>query len=172
MKKLTAKEIKKIRTGKRLSQRDLAFRAGVDPAQICRIESGQTTNPQPQTLERIAAALGLADNAALESSTAAPAEQKGKAKAGKKGAKKTAVHVYTIVIRSPMGDEHILTTADPKAARRKYNELRAADRLPRVIMDGQDLPIYKADELLPMSPSDQYIRTQPRNRKASPTPAG
>jgi transcriptional regulator with XRE-family HTH domain len=41
------------------SPRDLALRAGVDPATLGRLERGRGRRPSPRTLEKLAAPLGL-----------------------------------------------------------------------------------------------------------------
>lgn len=50
--------IKRIRTAKNLSQKEVTINAGLDTAQYSRIENGKT-DPSVNTLERIAKALGI-----------------------------------------------------------------------------------------------------------------
>ena len=50
--------IKRIRTAKGLSQKEVTTSAGLDTAQYSRIESGKT-DPSVTTLERIAKAIGV-----------------------------------------------------------------------------------------------------------------
>jgi len=54
-----ALRLREIRQRKALSQQDLAERAGVGEATICRIEQGRV-RPRPSTLRKLAAALGIA----------------------------------------------------------------------------------------------------------------
>jgi transcriptional regulator with XRE-family HTH domain len=51
--------IRKHREAAGLSLRQLANKAGVDVANISRLESGDATKPKPETLMRLAEALGL-----------------------------------------------------------------------------------------------------------------
>jgi transcriptional regulator with XRE-family HTH domain len=53
-------ELKTARRIARLTQQELAKRAGVDPALICRLEGGKGRRPSYETIVRIARALNLA----------------------------------------------------------------------------------------------------------------
>ena len=50
--------IKRIRSAKGLSQKEVTINSGLDPAQYSRIENGKT-DPSVSTLERIAKAIGV-----------------------------------------------------------------------------------------------------------------
>jgi transcriptional regulator with XRE-family HTH domain len=50
--------IRKLRTGKRLSQEELAFRAGIDRSYLSEVENGHK-NLSVTMLDQIAAALGV-----------------------------------------------------------------------------------------------------------------
>lgn len=54
----TGDNIKRIRTAKNLSQKEVLTLANLDPAQYSRIENGKT-DPSINTLERISTALGV-----------------------------------------------------------------------------------------------------------------
>ena len=51
-------KIKKVRTAKKLSQKEVAISLGMDPAQYSRIENGKS-DPHLSTVEKIAHALGM-----------------------------------------------------------------------------------------------------------------
>jgi transcriptional regulator with XRE-family HTH domain len=57
IRRVLAKNVRRLRQAKRLSQGALAADAGIDQELVSRIENG-TANPELDTLGRIAAALG------------------------------------------------------------------------------------------------------------------
>jgi transcriptional regulator with XRE-family HTH domain len=54
----TGDNIRRVRTAKGLSQKEVTINAGLDTAQYSRIENGKT-DPSVSTLERIAKAIGV-----------------------------------------------------------------------------------------------------------------
>ena len=51
--------IRQVRDAQRISQRELAKRAGVTPVYVCQLETGARRNPSLIVLRRLAKALGL-----------------------------------------------------------------------------------------------------------------
>jgi transcriptional regulator with XRE-family HTH domain len=51
--------LREVRLKQGLSQQDLAAKSGVTAANISRIETGETNQPRPSTLRKLAAALGV-----------------------------------------------------------------------------------------------------------------
>jgi transcriptional regulator with XRE-family HTH domain len=51
--------LRKVRLMQGLSQQDLAAKSGVTAANISRIETGETSQPRPSTLRKLAAALDV-----------------------------------------------------------------------------------------------------------------
>lgn len=82
---------------------------------------------------------------------------------------KRQLHTYEIVIRTKGQDALILRTTDLKAAKSKYAAMRTAGRLPRMMMDGKDLPIYKADKMCPVGQAAKAAATAIKCKKQ---PAG
>jgi len=58
---------------------ELARKAGIDPAMLCRLETGRVPNPTFETLSKIAAALGLGVRISLERPSAPAAESRQRA---------------------------------------------------------------------------------------------
>jgi len=84
-------------------------------------------------------------------------------------AAKPQLHTYEIVIRTNGKDALILRTTDLKAAKSKYACMRTAERYPRLIVDGKDLPIYIADKMCPVG---QAARAAAATIKRKKQPAG
>ena len=55
----TGDKLRRIRDDLSLSQRELADEAGVSPATINKIETGQVDRPHPSTMRKLAKALGV-----------------------------------------------------------------------------------------------------------------
>lgn len=51
--------MKKFRKIKKFSQKKLADRSGVSYSMICKLESGEQSNPSLETIDKIASALGI-----------------------------------------------------------------------------------------------------------------
>lgn len=69
--------------------------------------------------------------------------------------KKQQLRIYEIVNRTPYGDTIILGTTDIKTAARTYRKMIGnafrdyrTDQLPRLKIDGKDIPICEADKLM------------------------
>lgn len=60
------KQMKRLRQEFRLSQRELAERAGVDPSSVSKVESGVTEQPSAEYLRLIAAALRVPVSALVD----------------------------------------------------------------------------------------------------------
>lgn len=65
--------VKYYRTLRRMSQQRLAERAGLSIGQISRIESGKIESPHFSTVEKLADALGVADDELIEMLLPVPA---------------------------------------------------------------------------------------------------
>jgi transcriptional regulator with XRE-family HTH domain len=63
--KIVGANIRRIRIRKKIRQETLAELAGLDPAHMSEIENGIAGNPQLNTIERIASALGVRMTALL-----------------------------------------------------------------------------------------------------------
>ena len=51
--------VREVRIRQGLSQEELSEKSGVSAANISRIETGETKNPRPSTMRRLASALGV-----------------------------------------------------------------------------------------------------------------
>jgi HTH-type transcriptional regulator, competence development regulator len=51
--------LRELRLRQGLSQRDLSERTGITAANISRLETGETSQPRPSTLRKLAAGLGV-----------------------------------------------------------------------------------------------------------------
>jgi transcriptional regulator with XRE-family HTH domain len=56
---MLANNIKRFRTAKKLSQEQLAQKAGITYSTVAKLESGANRNPAVHTLQQIARALGV-----------------------------------------------------------------------------------------------------------------
>jgi DNA-binding XRE family transcriptional regulator len=59
-------ELKRLRTERFLSQRDLAQKAGVSPTTIMHLETGESTDPRLSTVRKVAEALGVDPNSLVD----------------------------------------------------------------------------------------------------------
>ena len=59
-------ELKRLRTERFLSQRDLAWKAGVSPTTIMHLETGESVDPRLSTVRKVAEALGVDPNSLVD----------------------------------------------------------------------------------------------------------
>ena len=59
-------EMKRLRNERFLSQRDLAWKAGVSPTTIMHLETGESVDPRLSTVRKVAEALGIDPNSLVD----------------------------------------------------------------------------------------------------------
>jgi len=174
---LNPQKIKEMRLAMGLSQDKLAHRSMMHGSHISHLERPELgVCPRPETLKRLAVALGI-ECEVIWTGKPRPGNRLNSVGAKLKPApasreRDNVPHTYTIVIRTPGYDKLMLTTTDRREAHRKYAAMCADNRLPRVIMDGQDLPIYSRQDV----PTAAGRHTPPlrkhKNKKRKSQPAG